>query len=180
MLNLFQTSSISASVLTLTAISVERWYAICHPLRFHSTVRRARIIVATIWIISACVALPETISSEAKPEWEHEVLFTTCYPVKLGHAGATIWQFCLFVGVYCVPICLMGFTYTHIAYVLYTGSIPGAGETSKHRFLKYPKISFLHSLRHTCLKKYLISIYFNRRFNIFVNSNRYKMKQKRS
>ncbi|WAR03318.1 OX2R-like protein, partial [Mya arenaria] len=119
------TTSIAVSVLTLTAISVERWYAICHPLRFHSTVRRARVIIFVIWLLSLCIALPETIAAEEVRQWHEYVLFAACFPVRLGLTGLMIWQFCLIIGLYVLPICLMGFTYTHIAYVLYTGGVPG-------------------------------------------------------
>ena len=45
----------SVSVLTLTFISVDRWYAICHPLKFRSTIGRAKTAIAAIWIISLLI-----------------------------------------------------------------------------------------------------------------------------
>ncbi|WAR12590.1 OX2R-like protein, partial [Mya arenaria] len=56
------TMCISVSILTLCAISIERWYAICRPLSFHSSFQRARIIIAAIWAVSMCVALPEFLA----------------------------------------------------------------------------------------------------------------------
>lgn len=50
-----QTVSVSVSVLTLTFISVDRWYAICHPLKFRSTIGRAKTAIAAIWIISLLI-----------------------------------------------------------------------------------------------------------------------------
>jgi hypothetical protein len=46
---------VSVSVLTLTFISVDRWYAICHPLKFRSTIGRAKTAIAAIWIISLLI-----------------------------------------------------------------------------------------------------------------------------
>ncbi|WAR28368.1 OX1R-like protein, partial [Mya arenaria] len=61
------TMCISVSILTLCAISIERWYAICRPLSFHSNIQRARIIIGAIWTVSICVALPEFLASTVIP-----------------------------------------------------------------------------------------------------------------
>lgn len=37
--------------MTLTSISIDRWYAICHPLKFKSTTSRARTAIIIIWIV---------------------------------------------------------------------------------------------------------------------------------
>ena len=59
MLLLFQGVSVSVSVLTLTCISIERWYAICHPLMFKSTPDRAKFIILIIWVIALSLIVPE-------------------------------------------------------------------------------------------------------------------------
>ena len=50
--------SISVSVLTLMAISVERYQAIVHPLKFSGTKQRARILILSVWILSLLLVLP--------------------------------------------------------------------------------------------------------------------------
>jgi len=146
----FQTLCVAVSVLTLTAISIERWYAICHPLRFHSTVGRARLTIVLIWAVSACAALPEFIFSE-EVKWrpntilfsscypalmnpDHMVLFNTilfssCYPALMNPDHMVLFQCVLMVAFYFLPISLMAFTYTHIAIVLMNGHIPGEPRT---------------------------------------------------
>lgn len=49
---LLQTVSVTVSVLTLTFISVDRWYAICYPLKFKSTTSRAKKAIGLIWALA--------------------------------------------------------------------------------------------------------------------------------
>ncbi|KAH9493992.1 G-protein coupled receptor [Dermatophagoides farinae] len=52
--------STNASILTIIAFTIERYIAICHPLRSHTTLKLARVVktIIIIWIISALCALP--------------------------------------------------------------------------------------------------------------------------
>ena len=132
---LFQTLCISVSVLTLSAISVERWYAICHPLSFHGTARRARVSIAFIWGISCLVACPELLSSTVVPARSDTVIHSICYPALWKESDVMIFQICLMVGLYFLPLMLMGFTYTHIALVLWKSTSIGGVELRKFCFI---------------------------------------------
>lgn len=50
----------SASILTITAFTVERYMAICHPLRAHamSTLPRAARTIIGVWLAACVAALP--------------------------------------------------------------------------------------------------------------------------
>ncbi|XP_015922792.1 QRFP-like peptide receptor [Parasteatoda tepidariorum] len=55
-----QNVSAICSVLTLTSMSVERYYAIMHPVksRYQCTMRQARRLIIVIWILSFVTAVP--------------------------------------------------------------------------------------------------------------------------
>ena len=57
--------SISVSVLTLMAISIERYQAIVHPLKFTGTKQRARILILSVWILSILLVLPGWITTHS-------------------------------------------------------------------------------------------------------------------
>jgi hypothetical protein len=53
--------SVSASINTLVAISVERCLAICYPLKWQMTSRACRLVVVIIWTFSLIITLPWAI-----------------------------------------------------------------------------------------------------------------------
>ncbi|CAF4649053.1 unnamed protein product [Rotaria sp. Silwood2] len=117
--------SVSVSVLTLMAISIERYQAIVHPLKFSGTKQRARILILSVWILSLLLVLPDvfmmTVSrqfGDRSPtnyltycQWDAHPLFDLLYQLHI--------SLCLFV----IPLCLMVYAYTGIARVLW-GSLP--------------------------------------------------------
>lgn len=78
----FKTVSVSVSVLTLSCIAQDRWYAICHPLMFKSTAKRARKSIVVIWVVSCVIMIPQAIVMECSsllPELTNKTsLFTVC------------------------------------------------------------------------------------------------------
>ncbi|KAK5649565.1 hypothetical protein RI129_000594 [Pyrocoelia pectoralis] len=57
-------TSANATVLTITAFTVERYIAICHPFLSHtmSTLSRAIKLILLIWMFAICLAIPQAIS----------------------------------------------------------------------------------------------------------------------
>ncbi|KAM7287122.1 pyrokinin-1 receptor isoform X3 [Ixodes scapularis] len=53
-------TSTNASILTITAFTIERYVAICHPLRAHTMSKLSRAVkfVVVIWVLSALCAIP--------------------------------------------------------------------------------------------------------------------------
>ncbi|BFZ16476.1 hypothetical protein BsWGS_19515 [Bradybaena similaris] len=130
-----QTAAVCVSVLTLSAIAVERWWAICYPLRFKSTLPRARKIIVLIWVVAFLTALPEAVVAEATPyNFPNRIstkLLTMCKP-SWDPLNQGIYQIILALIFYVLPMILMGLTYTHIACVLWKRDIPGAIVNVKH------------------------------------------------
>ncbi|BFY99600.1 hypothetical protein BsWGS_02640 [Bradybaena similaris] len=129
-----QTTSVCVSVLTLSAIAVERWWAICYPLRFKSTLSRARKIIVLVWVVSILTAVPETVVAQAVPyqfpQRISSTLLTMCRP-SWDALNQGIYHLVLAVLFYVLPMILMALTYTHIAAVLWKHEIPGVVVASK-------------------------------------------------
>ncbi|XP_013787853.1 orexin receptor type 2-like [Limulus polyphemus] len=123
-----QSVSVSVSVLTLTFISLDRWYAICYPLRFKSTTARAKTVILLIWLGSFLLMLPDAIVLDIRPNPNLHV--DTHYLMDCTYtwdeAYTCIYQLCIVSMLYVAPVLLMTVTYFQIARVLWVKDVPGS------------------------------------------------------
>ncbi|KAK6489864.1 orexin receptor type 2-like [Huso huso] len=133
-----QTVSVSVSVLTLSCIALDRWYAICHPLMFKSTAIRARKSIVIIWVVSCVIMIPQAIVMECSsmvPELTNKTsLFTVCDE----HWGAEIYPMvyhvCFFFVTYLAPLGLMVLAYIQIFHKLWCRQIPGTSSVVQRKW----------------------------------------------
>lgn len=127
----FQTVSVTVSVLTLTFISVDRWYAICYPLKFKSTTSRAKKAIGLIWALAFIFDSPELFVLETKKKdlRVDVIYFTQCQPswdVITDTTFHVVKTFFLFF----FPLGFMTVAYVQIIRVLWSKSnIPGHAES---------------------------------------------------
>ncbi|UYV68827.1 K02A2.6-like [Cordylochernes scorpioides] len=125
--------SVAVSVLTLTFISVDRWYAICHPLRFKSTASRARAAIAVIWVVSAALGIPEAAVLDTRPHpAAHRLatLYLTDCAYTWRDSDTRVHQLCVMVALFVVPLLLMSYLYYKMVRVLWRKEIPGSATTT--------------------------------------------------
>ncbi|CAG4939656.1 unnamed protein product [Colias eurytheme] len=130
----FQSVSVTVSVLTLTFISVDRWYAICFPLKFKSTINRAKTAILVIWTLSLLFNTPELVvltTVKVVP-----LRFNLEYLVQCTATWSTtsdfVWHIIKVVFIYTIPLLLMTVAYHQIVRVLWRShKIPGQAETVK-------------------------------------------------
>jgi hypothetical protein len=75
------------SVFTLTALSVDRYVAITHPMRAHvgnSPRRLTYIVVSLIVVLAVSCALPFLIYTEVEPKGPQKILVCHPYPEEFG------------------------------------------------------------------------------------------------
>uniref|UniRef100_A0A3Q3WRP7 Orexin receptor type 2 n=1 Tax=Mola mola TaxID=94237 RepID=A0A3Q3WRP7_MOLML len=125
-----QTISVSVSVLTLSCIAQDRWYAICHPLLFKSTARRACKSIVVIWVVSCVIMIPQAIVMECSsllPELTNKTsLFTVCDEHWGAEVYPKVYHTCFFIVTYFAPLCLMVLAYIQICHKLWFQQIPGS------------------------------------------------------
>ncbi|KAF6108992.1 hypocretin receptor 1 [Phyllostomus discolor] len=124
-----QAVSVSVAVLTLSFIALDRWYAICHPLLFKSTTRRARGSILGIWAVSLAVMVPQAAVMECSsvlPELANRTrLFSVCDEHWADDLYPKIYHSCFFIVTYLAPLGLMAMAYFQIFRKLWGRQIPG-------------------------------------------------------
>ncbi|KAI8432919.1 hypothetical protein MSG28_013829 [Choristoneura fumiferana] len=130
----FVSVSVMVAVMTLTFISVDRWYAICFPLRFKSTTGRAKTAILVIWTISLIFNCPDLIvmTTMTKVPLRFNLQYLVQCASTWSEKNDLVWYIVKAVFVYLIPLLLITVAYHQIAHVLWhSKTIPGRAETVK-------------------------------------------------
>lgn len=117
-----QMMAYAASIIILTVISVERYFAILHPFRCKQwkTLRLLRIIVLLIWLASAICGIPQMIFYNTVTVPQGSDYSDFCIVLMSHNKKAYVTT--NFVLWYIVPLSLMTIMYTRISVVLWRTS----------------------------------------------------------
>ncbi|XP_064171809.1 QRFP-like peptide receptor [Anguilla rostrata] len=104
-----QAVSVSASVLSLTVISINRYYSVHSPLNARSFFTRRKILwtIAVVWVLSSGICSPLVFMNqrdEFRPIEELPFVFPICREIWPQARLKQAYNVLLFVTLYCVPV----------------------------------------------------------------------------
>ncbi|KAF2369147.1 G protein-coupled receptor rhodopsin-like [Trinorchestia longiramus] len=134
-----QATALSASVLTLTAISVGRFVAVMFPLRTHTSPDRAYRVILVIWLASALLASPSLLYRQlysiqwkdmqvwhCDEFWPMEGYFDvekmTC--IVTSNTKKLFYTFFI-IAIYFMPVTVMVASYSLVVWRLWASQLPG-------------------------------------------------------
>ncbi|XP_053994997.1 RYamide receptor-like isoform X1 [Hylaeus volcanicus] len=148
-----QILSVNVSIFTLTAIALDRHRAILKPLSVKPTKRTAKLVIATIWIISGILATPVAIAHrvmEAKnknPDPRNPDDFKSiCMYVNLSQNAMLIYGAVLAFLQYLMPLSIISCVYARVALKLWGSTAPGNAEDSRDANMIKNKIKVIKML----------------------------------
>ncbi|XP_072478701.1 neuromedin-K receptor [Notamacropus eugenii] len=131
--NFFPITAVFASIYSMTAIAVDRYMAIIHPLKPRLSATATKVVIGSIWILAFLLAFPQCLYSKTKVMPGR----TLCYVQwPKGPKQNFTYHIIVTVLVYCFPLLVMAITYTIVGITLWGGEIPGDTSDRYHEQLK--------------------------------------------
>ena len=119
-----QSLSIASSVLSLTAIAVDRFLAIMYPLKRYMTFQIAYSIMVVVWIVGIAVNSPILYAQNvvlARGKWRCIEKWTPAFTEEASKYFTVV----IFVIFYLVPLLTMSVLYSFVVHKLWVRKIPG-------------------------------------------------------
>ncbi|KAL4234016.1 hypothetical protein ACF0H5_005670 [Mactra antiquata] len=116
--------SVDTSSMSITAFTMERYIAICHPLRSQTmcTVRRAKRIIAGIWIFGILYCSPWLGLTKLLKEQRADTVVEIC-KVRLDRKQYTAYYMTDLILFYIIPLLIAAVLYGLIARILFRTNI---------------------------------------------------------
>ncbi|XP_067144390.1 neuropeptide SIFamide receptor-like [Centruroides vittatus] len=141
MVSYLQGVSVNASINTLVAISVDRFLAICYPLKWQLTRRSARKMIIVIWIFSLLITLPWAIYFRQSPIHSSAPDIQICSEIWPHYQSERLYfliaNLCLS---YILPLCLITACYVAIWCRVWNRSIPGEAKAANKDIVQRSKL----------------------------------------
>ncbi|KAM9445225.1 neuromedin-K receptor [Clarias gariepinus] len=120
--NFFPVASVFASIYSMTAIAVDRYMAIIHPLKPRFSATLTRVVIVCVWGAAVVMAFPLCFYSNTKAVPNR----TLCYvDWPRGAIDTFMYHIIVAILVYLLPLVVMAITYSVVGITLWGGGMPG-------------------------------------------------------
>lgn len=124
---------IASSVLTLAAISCDRFFAIVFPLRKLKVQAYLKWSITSIWICSALVMSPMLYAMRLHEDDNSSYCYEDWSPYFDTDKASQTYSVVLFIVIYLIPFITMLILYSLISHFLWFRKIPGSGNEATRR-----------------------------------------------
>ncbi|KAH7643064.1 gonadotropin-releasing hormone receptor-like [Dermatophagoides farinae] len=124
------------SSMVLVCISLDRYFAVIHPMKVNDAQRRSKIMLTFAWLTSIACSVPQTIvfHTESHPQYPD---FVQCVSYNsLTERQEILYSTFGIAALYLIPLVIIIFCYARIIWEIYKRSIQSSKEKSRIRTLR--------------------------------------------
>ncbi|XP_005533035.1 PREDICTED: substance-P receptor [Pseudopodoces humilis] len=129
--NFFPIAAVFASIYSMTAIALDRYVAIIHPLRPRLSAAATKALVGLIWLLALLLAAPQGYFS-VTAELPGRSVCLVEWPEPGGAVSGKTYHFSMTVLLYLLPLLVIGCAYAAVGRTLWASAIPGDSSDRYH------------------------------------------------
>ncbi|XP_061674120.1 tachykinin receptor 1a isoform X1 [Syngnathoides biaculeatus] len=122
--NFFPIAAVFASIYSMTAIALDRYMAIIHPLQQRMSSTETKIVVGVIWVLALLLAFPQYYYSNID-QLPGRVVCYIDWPEYTICDFRKMYYVCVAFLIYFLPLLVMGCAYLVVGLTLWASEIPG-------------------------------------------------------
>ncbi|XP_043094097.1 tachykinin receptor 1a isoform X2 [Puntigrus tetrazona] len=122
--NFFPIAAVFASIYSMTAIALDRYMAIIHPLQQRMSATQTKVVIGVIWVLALLLAFPQYYYSDTD-QLPGRVVCYIDWPEYTVLDFKTMYFVCVAVLIYFLPLLVMGCAYLVVGLTLWASEIPG-------------------------------------------------------
>ncbi|XP_073478078.1 substance-P receptor isoform X1 [Aquarana catesbeiana] len=130
--NFFPISAVFTSIYSMTAIALDRYMAIIHPLKPRLSATATKIVICVIWSFSFCMAFPLGYYADVYPMEGGDICYLNWPDSEENRKYEQVYQVLVFCLIYILPLLVIGCAYTFIGMTLWASEIPGDSSDRYH------------------------------------------------
>ncbi|KAM6331373.1 substance-P receptor isoform 2-T2 [Alca torda] len=125
--NFFPIAAVFASIYSMTAIALDRYMAIIHPLQPRLSATATKVVIGVIWLLASLLAFPQGYYSVME-----ELPGRLVCLVEWPEHSTNMYHFCMTILIYFLPLLVIGCAYTVVGITLWASEIPGDSSDRYH------------------------------------------------
>ncbi|XP_078419480.1 prolactin releasing hormone 2 receptor [Cetorhinus maximus] len=142
-ITLMQSATVFVSVLSLTAIAVDRYVVVAYPIRQRIRPRYCAYIVAFIWLVSIGVSMPSSLHTNYIDLNQVGYNMIICEEAWINLDRQRLIYSCIMLLLsYMLPLCAVSISYCAISCHLKKRNVPGAASCSQEKWSKKRRRTF--------------------------------------
>ncbi|XP_010011060.1 PREDICTED: substance-P receptor [Nestor notabilis] len=129
--NFFPIAAVFASIYSMTAIALDRYMGIIHPLQPRLSATATKVVIGVIWLLAFLLAFPQGYYSVME-ELPGRLVCLVEWPEHSTNLYGKTYHFCMTILIYFLPLLVIGCAYTVVGITLWASEIPGDSSDRYH------------------------------------------------